>query len=132
MISIGKHAPSARLLPIDRARHPDRQTLHTARERTPIRSFCEQVQVISLHRKMDEPKPEPLFPRRQRSPHRAKGFSLTQRREPRAHAQRHMIRVPLRKCWPAQMRHPSALAIRAAAGPRARATPGAKAKPQLR
>jgi hypothetical protein len=56
--SIDEHATASHKALVQPPSEPDRNALHGARQRTPIRRFDDEMQMIRLHREMNEPRAE--------------------------------------------------------------------------
>jgi hypothetical protein len=77
--AIGEHLALPRHHAIDRPRDPDREPLHAPRQRLLARRLGDQVNVVALHRDVDEAGAEPIL----RAPQRT---HQTIERTPRAEA----------------------------------------------
>ncbi|HKC61216.1 MAG TPA: hypothetical protein VKB92_14110 [Myxococcales bacterium] len=66
VIAIRKHLATPAERPIYRPGDANAQALHSARERTAVLYFRNEMQVVRLDRKVRQPEPEPLASRRQR------------------------------------------------------------------
>jgi hypothetical protein len=63
VIAVGPHAPAPSCTAIDRAGATDRQSLQAAAERDVVVRLDDEVQVIGLHRELDQAKPPPAASR---------------------------------------------------------------------
>jgi hypothetical protein len=104
VISIGKDRAFSAELPIHRASQPNRKALNPAGKRaTPLR-LDDQVQVIALHRKVNQPQPKARSTGHESPPNGREAGPPAQGRQPRNDPQGDMDGVVTRKPWAAQMR----------------------------
>src|SRR5688572_22404858 len=131
MITLREYRPAAPELPIDGSRHPNRKSLHAARQSPTIARFRDQVQVVALHGEVDQTEAKTLLPVGQCALHPSEQPPTPQRRDPTTNAQRDMHRMMARMQRPAQVRDASDAPLRSPPSAGARATPRAKSKAQL-
>jgi hypothetical protein len=78
VIPVGENLAATPKLAVDGPRNTNRQTLHTTRQRTPIFSLREQVQVIALDAKVHQPKAKALTAGNEGAAHLQEQLVLTQ------------------------------------------------------
>jgi hypothetical protein len=59
VVPLREHLPALPSSSIEPPRDSNREPLHRARKRALVSSFHNQVQVIRLHRKLNQPSPQP-------------------------------------------------------------------------
>jgi hypothetical protein len=103
VVPLGKHLSALPNTPIDPPRDPNRQPLHRARKRALVFSFHDQVQMIRLNRKLNQPSPQMSLGRMKRSEHKPRQGLVSQARQSLPKPHRHMYRMPFLQRRPAQM-----------------------------
>jgi len=104
MIPIGPDTTGATKLPIDRLCEADAKALHPSPQVATSFGFDEQVDVVALHREVNDSEARPR-PHRQRASHGRKQPSATKGRQSAANAHRHVQRMTPIVNRPPTMRH---------------------------
>ncbi len=125
MIPVREHSPPPPEHPIQLPRDPNREPLHPRRQRPLVRSLDDQMEMVRLHRILNQPKPTPLPPFAKRAPkdvHTPLGPEVRHRaRDPK----REMRRRPTVERGPRLVAQPRARGP-LSAGTFASASPGAE------
>ena len=127
VVAIAPHSTAPAEHAIDRARKANREPCRAARQRFLVGRLDHEVNVIRLHREMDDPKPDTRSTA-DRPPHLQKHPLFSQTRQPSFGAQRQVQWMPLRVVRPRGVRHARTSTRGLSASPRSPATPRSKRK----
>ena len=128
MIPIGPDATGATKLSVDRLRETDAKALHPSPQVATSFGFDEQVEVVPLHREVNDSEAPPR-PHRQRASHGGKQPSATKGRQSAANAHRHVQWLTPVVDWPQAMRNTRDASCRLPACPST--TTASPVKPKL-
>src|SRR5712664_3065412 len=106
------HLPGPTSQPVETARDPHRKSLQTARELRCIGRLHDQVEVISLHREVDQPEASAIASFRGCRRELAEAAAAAKVPNVRQHAPGHVDRMVLRQDWPGHVRYAGPLRLR--------------------
>jgi hypothetical protein len=104
MVAIGKDRTAPPKTRVQGLRHADSEPLHRSSERRRALALHDQVEVIPLNGRVDDPRPEPLARLVQSSQQRARGCLPSQISNRRPEPLRHVNRAARRKSGSRRMR----------------------------
>src|SRR6267378_533829 len=110
--AVREHLPGPTHQPVETARDPHRKSLQTAREPRCIGRLHDQVEVISLHREVDQPEASAIASFRECRRELPEAAAAAKIPHMRQHAPGHVQRMVLRQDWPGDMRYTGPLRLR--------------------